>query len=151
MQSRIERILTAGITGDTSLIQEPQSRNEELLIQLIGSLLGISADVSAKEDKLTISRVTATNAVVTLADNVNYVFTNPVTQITFTAPETLSDGFMCGVELVTDNSVSPSTVSLAGAEFIGEDCTDGAFYPEANKHYDFIAWKCVDKIRIGVG
>ena len=151
MQSRIERILTAGITGDTSLIQEPKSRNEELLIQLIGSLLGISADVSTKEDKTIITRVTATNAAVTLADNVCYIFTNPVTQIAFTAPETVSDGFMCAVELVTGNSVSPSTVSLTGAEFIGEDCTGGVFYPEANKHYDFIAWKCVDKIRIGVG
>ena len=97
-------------------------------------------DVSAKENKTTIiTNSTDVTATITLANNTEYRFTQDLSSLTLTLPQTIDTTFIVGVVFSSGSTATAMTYDGL-IKWSGDDVTSGSFVPQADKMYNIVLW-----------
>lgn len=107
---------------------------------VVGSDGKAYTDVSAKENKTTIiTNSTDITATITLANNTEYRFTQDLSSLTLTLPQTIDTTFIVGVVFSSGSTATAMTYDSL-IKWSGDDVTSGSFVPQADKVYNVVMW-----------
>lgn len=106
-----------------------------------GKFLRVNAQGNAEWQTETaiITDTTSTTASLTLANDTEYRYTQELSSITLTLPQTPDNNFISG--LVFESGTTPTAMTYdSSIKWSGDDVTSNAFVPVASKTYNIVFW-----------
>ena len=107
---------------------------------VVGSDGKAYTDISSKENRTTIiTNSTDATATITLANNTEYRFTQDLSSLTLTLPQSIDTTFIVGVVFSSGSTATAMTYD-SSIKWSGDDVTSGSFVPQADKVYNIVMW-----------
>lgn len=86
------------------------------------------------QEQLTILPIEGVKPLIEIENNKEYRLSTAVTDLIINLPDELPDRLECSINLKTGDSITLTADS--SIKWVGDDCSDGAFTPSANRFYE---------------